>query len=459
MNRCYFKVGLLDGPELPLWRSLHRFGISVGWELVISLLTPSRNPPEELHLLPDARTLGAELTRDPSLPKVPEDVMEACLKANRFWGTNFHTPERVHALFAGYAAQIGVLGPEVILIWNCHQVAGRLLRCLADTFGIPYMVVERSAWPLLLTLDESDSLLNTRAYRELVDQQTIGLPQTTDCAEMYVREIVNSVTWWEQPDRQEGETVRERFGLSRDTKILLFAIQVDSDVQNLLYNPDFQGSEGALRALRQALEHRDDVFILAKHHPKSPVSAEVYDKVLEGKGRCLSDLSLEDALSEADYVAGVNSALLFEASLRKKPVLAMGQTMLTGCAVFHEWSKADPRQTVDDWIADGPADTEHRYTQHLRCLEYLLNEHLIYCGDRDDLQDLLRAPALLRRLEAELEPPGDSDQDGEAATSRQWRWTSQVLERASVSSSPPARPRFRHRLRKKARCLIRKFRP
>lgn len=445
LKRYFFKIGFLDGPELPLWRSMHRDGLESGCEMFISLLSPFQCDADGLQILPNVIKLGKVLSAHGAFPKPPKELVVECLEANRFWGTKFNTEESVNSLYAGYTSQIALLGPEAILIWNRHQVACRILVYISRLFGIPFLIVERSAWPLLLTVDREDSLLRTSAYRQLLKLQNGGLPDCTDLAETYVSRVLSSVTWWEQPKDDRIGSLREELGLTRETKIVLFAIQVDSDVQNLLYNPSFSDCADALRALVLQLESYEDLYIVAKHHPKSPVSKEVYDQILGSKGRCLADLSLERAFRESNYVVGVNSALLFEASLSKLPVMAMGQTMLSGCSVFYEYSVESPSESIRCWLEKGPFETNERFYQHLRCLNYLLKNHFIFCGDCDEIAGLRRSQEIFDLIQCYLQEDRVNSSGNNHIV---WEHIVTSLEHLSTPRTHSLNQRIRKRIRK-----------
>ena len=113
------------------------------------------------------------------------------------------------------------------------------------------------------------------------------------------------------------------------------------------------------------------MYVLGKHHPMSNAAPEVYQAALGHRGTWTADLALEDALGLADRVAAVNSTLLCEALMRAKPVLMLGQGLLSGKGIAYAVTNpSGDEAAIHAWLQ--AADFTERQERWQDFLAYLL---------------------------------------------------------------------------------------
>jgi hypothetical protein len=179
-------------------------------------------------------------------------------------------------------------------------------------------------------------------------------------------------TWHDQPQVRAATDLRRKYGIPPHARVVFYPEQLDTDTQNILFSPRFSGSLDALQHLLRLLAPVPDLFIVGKGHPKSTVDPAVFEHALRGRGAWLRGVSIDDALRLADFVAGVNSSVLFEAMCRQKPVLAMGRTLIEGRGAFYELGD-DETGAIQKWL--GRDDWEARCARWQEVGAWLICNH------------------------------------------------------------------------------------
>jgi hypothetical protein len=197
----------------------------------------------------------------------------------------------------------------------------------------------------------------------------------------YQRKVIScNETWWGQPQSATpAEVLRTKLGIAAGKKVVLFAGQVDGDVQRFLFAPQYPSNLEAFRAFCRVVRCRNDLFVLGKHHPFSSTDPSEYRRVVDGIGVWVDDVPISDCWPIVDRVAAVNSSVLSEAALRGIPALAMGTTLVSGRGIFHELSATDPSTTVEQWL-----DDQHSPEWRQRWLEWgawMFSRHLFALQD------------------------------------------------------------------------------
>ena len=273
-----------------------------------------------------------------------------------------------------YANALHIARPVITLIWNGHHPQEMILRDLCRQYGCPVHFIERAPVQGALQIDPEGILADTRIARsnEWSWQSDTEQRQWQGAADAVAGGIVEAGrTWWKQPKTHGPEKIRRRLSIASNQQVVLFAGQVDKDTQNLLFSPHFENTLSAFRWFCEQLPRDGSVFVLGKHHPKSATPPEAYANVLKGNGAWTTDVSIQDALAIADRAAAVNSTVLFEALMREKPALMLGQSLLSGKNIAYEVT--DPQRDegkVTAWLA--AADFPARYNRWQDYLAYLL---------------------------------------------------------------------------------------
>jgi len=307
---------------------------------------------------PPDRTQGWQ----PWLAQQVEPIDEApLLERERLWRGPETSPEqrenRRRALYwfrAFYAEALRIARPVLTLIWNGHHAQEMLLDTLCRECRCPVAYIERGPFRGTIQVDTDGVLGGSRiaslaAWDPPEPKQAARWLESMRAIEQDYRST--QTTWWEQPESLGADAVRRRLGIRPERRVLLFAGQVDEDVQNLLYAPEYPHNLAAFKAFCDLLRGRNDIYILGKHHPKSRRAPAEYDAVLGSDWCWASDLSLADCLAVADRVAAVNSTVLYEALMLEKPVLAMGRNLLSGKGIAYELAGRPPEnEQIQDWL-------------------------------------------------------------------------------------------------------------
>lgn len=292
---------------------------------------------------------------------------------------------------------LSVIKPLAVLIWNWHRPEGFLTRIIAESKGISCWDIERTPWPGMLSLDRNGQLSETNLGISLATfsgKHKDCNVSTEDCIDRYrqrgmeyfSRVMEESWTWWQQPNPRNSIAAK----IARNSDYceakhrVLFAGQVDNDVQNFLFNPRYNSNAEAFEAFIQALPN--DTFVIGKHHPlaKSSISdyQEIIDKAEHVTGLWTAELDVETAMTLAEHVAAVNSSILFEAMFHGKSCFEMGQTMLSKLDVFYDCKLDDElSDAIEEWLSESEEDCSKRFRRFLVLTGFALSHGLLAFED------------------------------------------------------------------------------
>lgn len=306
----------------------------------------------------------------------PLDLQPVLDRERFFTGSDGERRERIdaaHTIAAAQAAMLAQLQPRAVVFWNGEQTHQLILRQLLQDTGCPTLRLERSPLPGILYADGTGVMAASSFAGQEVAWKNDGERRAwLDRYQACARRIVSgSATWWagNKPERPPRNPVPVPPG----ARAVLFAAQVDRDTQNLLFSPHFARNVDAFRAFCELARASGNVFVIGKHHPKSDTSAEEYMDIVGDLGVWLTDVSLQECLDMADCVAGVNSSVLFEAALRGKRCLALGETLIRGRNIFYEARGPRDAETFRSWL-DG-ADFESRQSAWSETAAWFLANH------------------------------------------------------------------------------------
>jgi hypothetical protein len=267
-------------------------------------------------------------------------------------GDNEVRKHGVQVISSVFDSLLDSLNIAFVLVGNGNHAVDMILLDKVKERNISHMIFERGPFPNMWHLDGTGMTAGTDAA------------QRSDCEwfddakwlqvfkdyENYYKSQKN--TWWHQPDTKSD--VRKLFNIPKNKKIILFANQLDNDTSNFLYAPLHETNLDALKWLCEQLEpYKDEYFILGKHHPVNSVSMDEFQSVVGGLGVWTNEVALDDALMQSDYVCAVNSTLLYEALIYRKPCLMLGKAILSGKDIVYEiisLEKSHVESTMNDWL-------------------------------------------------------------------------------------------------------------
>jgi len=273
-----------------------------------------------------------------------------------------------------YRAVFSAIQPSCVCLWNGHHPQEVILHEIAEASGCGICFVERAPFSGFLHIDTLGVLAGSSVTTACINLD-LNEPFKPDLYRQYqIDAMVSKETWWGQPNVMSDADFRAKFGIPSGKKIVLFAGQVEEDIQNILYNPHFDNGLTAFEAFIAAIRNRDDVFVLGKHHPQSSLSCSAYQDVVGSAGLWTSEAALENCLRVATHVASVNSSVIIEALVADKPVLMLGESLLSNKNIAYEYKpNLDMEALVHDWLH--LESFEVRKRRWSRYANTLLSEH------------------------------------------------------------------------------------
>lgn len=304
-----------------------------------------------------------------------QTIVNRTQKQASLWSEVYSSNEQfIHASLI--ALHLSALSPIAVLIWNWHRPEGLLARSIAESMGIQCWDIERTPWPGMLTLDKIGQLSETRlaaSMRVLCDKHPILEASSCNSLQMYIdraNEYISAIksdsyTWWQQPSSGAyvADYIRHHNDYITSSFKILFAGQVDNDVQNFLFSPHYESNIDAFVSVLNSLP--DGTFVVGKHHPMSRVPVSAYQHALDNAqhvtGVWVKDLDVASSLSLVDHVIAANSSLLFEALCEGKSCFELGTTMLSGMNILYDCaSNHNLEVAISDWLSSPLSDCKRR---------------------------------------------------------------------------------------------------
>jgi len=360
--------GLMNPYDTDFWQSLRYSLNKKNYELLLITYNMPKHPCD----LPFLKCLsgldGASVMKvsfnegwNSWLPFSKDLDEDELLERESFWRGKeysvYHLERRRWGLYFYknfYTTVLQAVKPVLTVIWNCQHPQEMIFERLARKCGCPVLFLERGPFFGTLHFDSEGILGGTSVANQIKQGWEIKEnPEYWTKAFLKIKDDYQKKkrTWWNQPGTIGPEKLRKKLRIKPNSKVLLFAGQVDEDVQNLFYSPNFKDNLSAFKWLYDNLEDKENIFILGKHHPMSKKSPNIYNDIIKKNGIWTDKASLEDCLALADRIAAVNSTVLYEALLMDKPILSMGKSLLFGKGIAYEINDLDKdKKIIDDWL-------------------------------------------------------------------------------------------------------------
>jgi hypothetical protein len=296
--------------------------------------------------------------------------------------------KKMHLWLAEAVIILKIIQPDAVIIWNGLLSKRAVYLKAAQYFKIPVYYAEKGMLPNSWYIDSKGiNGMSSVAERE------IGLDfsrKSINSLRKFVDIIdKNGASAWEQPSRRELTGLKQDLKIKPNQQVIFFPGQVDSDSNIVLFSEHFRNTLDALNWLVNSLT-KDDFFILVKPHPKGMVKKEDLENIVGDKGMVLPEINVLDAIALADCVVSINSTICFEAAIRGKPVLLLGQGIL-----FDKDYVAIYKPTVDAYaqvsacIASYNQNKDDLYQKALSFADYLDSEYYSYRGDCEKTMRML----------------------------------------------------------------------
>jgi len=275
-----------------------------------------------------------------------------------------------------------IIEPDAVVVWNGFLLKHGIYAKAAKTLDIPIFYAEKGMIPDTWYIDSKGINIESKAAKANKIQVS-----DEECKAWNKKlEEINSSgkSGWGQPRRDNLNRIRKGLNIGSNKIIILFAGQVDFDSNIILFSPFFKDSLDALRRLVETLP-KEDFFILAKPHPKGNVTTKDFQQVLSDSGLAFDDINIIDAICLADCVVTINSAVAFEASVRGKPVLLLGQSVLSKqCFVENYNQEQSLLEQIKNCIKKYAENEKTFLKKATEFAAYLNGQYYINCHDYND---------------------------------------------------------------------------
>ena len=280
-----------------------------------------------------------------------------------------------------YLKLIKQYNPSLLLIWNGNDPRQYIIGKLGVFFGIKTLFVERGPLPAVLFYDKKGGLFNSSVSSLSLDKFKNGFENYNHVEEYVKWYSSTSETLWHQPTSLQNNNLRERFGINENQKITIFIGQVDNDVQTKLFSPFFASN---LEAFEWFVKHaiKENHFVIGKHHPKSLIPVEKYQSIIGELQNVIwtNQLALNECLEVADFIVAVNSSVIFDALLHKKPVLSLGESILSNKGILYECNPNNFEKGLKEFYC--LLNFENKLVNFKNILEFLFKENLIFIKNK-----------------------------------------------------------------------------
>ncbi|WP_412984461.1 hypothetical protein [Pontimicrobium sp. IMCC45349] len=269
------------------------------------------------------------------------------------------------------------VNPCLVVLANGQHASELIFKDLIRERKIPLTFLERGCLPKSWHLDDLGITAGTSIALKKLEE--INVENTTHNIELFKSYYLNGqFTWWQQPESNNQLNIRERFNVSKDTKLILFLNQLDNDTSNFLYSPLFNNNHEAFSWFLKGIKD-ENCFVIAKKHPWFSGNENEFSRAFEKQGVegvWIDDISLFDCLEQTDYVAAVNSTVVFEAMLYEKPVLQLGKSILSNKEIVYEIKGKDDFQTVNHWLES--LEFKDRVERYNVFMSYMIKNELSF---------------------------------------------------------------------------------
>tara|TARA_B110000503_G_scaffold69322_1_gene108077 strand:- start:2586 stop:3890 length:1305 start_codon:yes stop_codon:yes gene_type:complete len=276
-----------------------------------------------------------------------------------------------------YVKILDELNPCFVLVSNGQHASEIILIDEIKKRNTPHGFFERGCLTKSWHYDDIGITAGTTIANKGINQ--IELPSNTFLYDSFKKNYLNKKeTWWSQPSINSALNIRDKYSIDVNTKLILFVNQLDNDTSNFLYSPFFQGNIDAFRWFLNTMKGVD-CFVIAKKHPMYDSDDENFKtafKELGVNGVWVDNISLFDCLEQSDFVCTVNSTVIYEALIYEKPVLQMGQSIISNKDIVYELKSLEELRVIDDWL--NSEKLKQRLVLFKRFMSYMIDKELSF---------------------------------------------------------------------------------
>lgn len=282
-----------------------------------------------------------------------------------------------------------LIQPDVIIVWNGLISQRGIYVKAGEYLQIPVLYAEKGMLPGSWYIDPRG--INARSSIAAGEFKAETGSQNVKRMKEKIQAISQTgSSAWEQPERESPAALKKKLGITGSQKVVFFPGQVDDDSNIILFSPHFEDTLEALKFLAHGLP-AEEFFILAKPHPKGRLTEKDFNRVLGEHGKAVLDLNIIDGIEIADCIVSINSTVVFEAALRKKPVLQLGEGVLSQKAFVNLFEPGkNAYEQVRHCLETYEKQKEIFYSLALSFAAYLDSEYYAYRGDLDTARQIVK---------------------------------------------------------------------
>jgi glycosyltransferase involved in cell wall biosynthesis len=284
-------------------------------------------------------------------------------------------PEQIIEKLAFFKTVLGLVQPDVVVGWNGMADIRLLARQAVQKAGIPYLYAEKGMLPESWCIDPAginanNSVDTGHMDRNLDDSRRQKLLQYIDTI------AASGTSAWDQPARGVLSDLRSQLGIAPDARIVFFPGQVDEDI-NITTFSSFKSVIQAVEAVASSLP--EQTVLLVKPHPKNTTqSQQTLVDIAQRSTNIIvkSDINVWDAIEVCDLVVSINSTTAFEALLRGKQVIVLGDGILARTSLVPKTSLNDLAGRIVEKLSGtlSPSDLH----KALSLIDFLVNEYYMF---------------------------------------------------------------------------------
>jgi len=296
----------------------------------------------------------------------------------------WHSADQLLERFAFFRVTLSILQPDIVIVWNGMADVRGMARTLLEELNVPFFYAEKGMLPESWYIDQlginARCGLDSRCCRARLDAD-----QRQDVL-AYIETVASSgASAWSQPARCRPDSLRRRLGVKEDSPIVFFAGQVDEDV-NVTRFSAFTDVAEAVRLVVDSVPA--DVTVVAKPHPKSKSHSKRRLADLSGERRNLivaEDVNIWDLIDGAELVVSINSTVAFEALLRRKKIILLGDGVLSNVGLAAKLEPKKLKRTIPCCLR-ASFDRFFDYSKVLAFVRFLRDHYYIF-RDKTHLPD------------------------------------------------------------------------
>ncbi len=364
--------------EVEFWNKLSTYFKAQNYNLIIIAPHPPKFKHDFLYSRFTEKLDKVETSANVSNDNKDKDYYISYIEREEIWYGKSDT-DRLSAARSQrlkYSMILDEANPALVVIANGQHAGELILKDEIISRNIPFLFFERGCLPKTWHIDKLGVTAGTEvAAKNITEIEDLGTSKYDKYQNYYLEQ---KYTWWHQPNSDDELNLRKKYNIRDEQKIVFFANQLDNDTSNFLYSPFFDDNISAFTWLINQLKAKE-CYVIVKSHPWYSGPRDVFTKALKENnidGVWLEDVSLFDCLKQADLVCAVNSTIVYEALMYKKPTLQLGLSILSNKEILYELKNKDDKKTIEDWFNNEDFQTRHQ--RYSTFMNYMIEKELCF---------------------------------------------------------------------------------